>query len=52
MKKYGVKIIPRPKIKAIKNLDLSGKEGEELIKSLTQVILLRHQKTFKRLSDM
>lgn len=52
MKKYGVKIIPRPKIKVTKNLDLSGKEGEELIKSLTQVILLRHQKVFKRLSDM
>lgn len=52
MKKYGVEIIPRPKIKPKKNLDLSGKEGEELIKLLTQVILIRHQKAFKRLSNM
>ena len=33
-------------------LDLSGKVGEEMIKSLTVIILIRHQKAFKRLSEM
>ncbi|WP_089603600.1 acetyltransferase [Acinetobacter piscicola] len=50
MKKYGVEIIPRPAIKATKRLDLNGKMGEEMIKSLTKLILIRHQKAFKRLS--
>ncbi|WP_286385991.1 hypothetical protein [Acinetobacter bereziniae] len=52
MKKYGVEIIPRPAIKATKKLDLNGKVGEEIIKSLTEIILIRHQKVFKRLSEM
>lgn len=52
MKKYGVEIIPRPAIKATKRLDLNGKMGEEMIKSLTKLILIRHQKAFKRLSEM
>ena len=50
MKKYGVEIVPRPAIKATKKLDLNGKIGEEIIKSLTKLILIRHQKAFKRLS--
>ena len=52
MKKYGIEIIDRPKIKPIKKLDLSGKNGEEIIKLLTEKILIRHEKTFKRLDDM
>ena len=52
MKKYGVEIVDRPKITPIKELDLTGKEGEKLIRSLTKKILIRHEKTFKRLSDM
>lgn len=52
MKKYGIEIIDRPKIKPIKKLDLSGKNGEEIIKLLTEKILIRHEKTFKRLKDM
>ena len=52
MKKYGIEIIDRPKIKPIKKLDLSGKIGEEIIKLLTEKILIRHEKTFKRLVDM
>lgn len=52
MKKYGMDIIDRPKIKPIKKLDLSGKNGEEIIKLLTEKILIRHEKTFKRLNDM
>ena len=52
MKKYGIEIIDSPKIKPIKKLDLSGKNGEEIIKLLTEKILIRHEKTFKRLEDM
>lgn len=52
MKKYGIEIIDRPKIKPIKKLDLSGKNGEEIIKLLTEKILIRHEKTFKRLEGM
>ena len=52
MKKYGVEIVDRPKIKPIKELDLKGKEGEKIIRLLTKKILIRHEKTFKRLSEM
>lgn len=52
MKKYGVEIVDRPKIKATKVLDLSGTEGEKIIKSLTKKILIQHQKAFERLSNM
>jgi hypothetical protein len=52
MKKYGVEVVDRPKIRPIKELDLTGKEGEEIIKLLTKKILIRHEKTFKRLADM
>lgn len=52
MKKYGVEIVDRPKIRPTKILDLSGKEGEKIIKSLTEKILIRHEKTFKRLGGM
>lgn len=52
MKKYGVEIVNRPKIRPTKMLDLSGKEGEKIIKSLTEKILVRHQKAFERLSNM
>lgn len=49
MKKYGIEIVDRPKIRPTKMLDLSGKEGERIIKSLTEKILICHKKTFKRL---
>ena len=52
MKKYGVEIVDRPKIRPTKILDLSGTKGEEIIKLLTKKILIRHQKAFKRLSNM
>jgi len=52
MKKYGVEIVDRPKIRPIKMLDLTGKRGEEIVRVLTKKILIRHDKTFKRLSDM
>jgi hypothetical protein len=52
MKKYGVEIVHRPKVKATKFLDISGPEGEKIIELLTEKILIRHQKAFKRLSNM
>ena len=52
MEKYGVEIVDRPKIRPTKELDLIGKEGEKLIRLLKKKILIRHEKTFKRLSDM
>ena len=52
MKKYGVEIVDRPKIRPTKMLDLSGNEGEKIIKSLTEKILIRHEKAFKRLQGM
>ena len=52
MRKYGFEIVDRPKIKPIKELDLTGSEGEKLVRLLTKKILIRHEKTFKRLSQM
>lgn len=53
MKNYGVEIVPRPKVTAKKlEIDLSSKDGEKIIKSLTYLILVRHKKTFYRLSNM
>ena len=42
----------RPKVKATKKLDLSGNEGQQIIKSETKLTLRTHQKTFKKLADM
>lgn len=52
MKRYGVEVVDRPRIKPTKELDLSGAKGEEIIKLLTKKILIRHQKAFQRLSNM
>ena len=38
MKKYGVEIVDRPKIRPVKELDLTGKEGEKLVRLLTKKI--------------
>ena len=46
MKKYGVEIVDRPKIKPIKEFDLSGVKGEKIIKSLSVKILFSHEKAF------
>ena len=52
MQRYGVEIVDRPKIRPTKMLDLTGKAGEEIVRSLTKKISIRHEKTFKRLSNM
>lgn len=50
--KYHVATVNRPKIVATKKLDLSGKQGEQIIKSETKLVLRTHSETFKRLADM
>ena len=49
---YGVAAVERPKIKATKQLDLSGYSGQQIVKSETKLTLRTHAKTFKRLADM
>lgn len=49
---YGVTPVSRPKIKAVKKLDLSGEEGRQIIKSETKLALRSHAKTLRRLADM
>jgi len=50
--RYGVKPVQRPKIKANRKLDLSGKEGRQIIRAETRVVLNNHAKTFAKLADM
>ena len=52
VKHYGVKIVPRPKIKPLKELDLTGKEGEKIVEYETKLLLIRHKKAFERLADL
>ncbi|MGE6660262.1 acetyltransferase [Pseudomonas sp. NPDC077408] len=49
---YGVKAVKRPKIPAIKFLDLSGIYGQQIVKSETKLVLRSHRQTFKKLADM
>lgn len=48
---YGVASVERPKIKATKQLDLSGETGRQIVKSETKLALRTHAKTFKKLAD-
>jgi hypothetical protein len=34
---YGLELVEQPKVKAIKNLDLSGKAAQQIIKSETKL---------------
>ncbi|TXR54527.1 acetyltransferase [Reinekea thalattae] len=49
---YGVKAVERPKIEATKKLDLSGIEGQQIVRSETKLVLKTHKETFKKLADM
>ena len=49
---YGVSIVERPKIKAIKKLDLGGDSGKQIVYSETKRVLRTHKKTFQKLADM
>ena len=52
LEKYGVAAVDRPKIKATKSLDLSGKPGQQIVRFETEIALRTHSKTFKKLADM
>jgi hypothetical protein len=49
---YGVSIVERPKVKAIKKLDLDGDSGKQIVYSETKLVLRTHKKTFQKLADM
>jgi hypothetical protein len=53
LEKYGVtEPVNRPKIKPVKQLDLSTPEGQRLVYSEARLILSQHKNTFKRLASM
>ena len=49
---YGLKPVKRPKIKVTRELDLSGENGREIIRSKTKLVLRVHKNTFKKLAEM
>lgn len=49
---YGVIAVDRPKVKATKNLDLSGETGKQIVKSETKLALRTHRETFTKLAYM
>lgn len=49
---YGVKAVKRPKIAAMKKLDLSGVYGQQIVKSETKLVLRTHKRTFQKLAHM
>jgi len=49
---YGVKAVKRPKIKATKELDLSGDQGKQIVRTEAKLPLRTHTKTFQKLADM
>jgi len=52
LRNYGVKPIKRPKIKVSKEIDLSTKEGQQIVLSETKLVLRTHKDTFRKLADM
>ncbi len=49
---YGVPQVKRPKLKATKQLDLSGMQGRQIVRSEAKLALRMHRKTFTKLADM
>ncbi len=49
---YGVVAVERPKIKAVKRLDLTGSSGQQIVKSEAKLALRTHRKTFEKLAYM
>nr|WP_110950024.1 acetyltransferase [Pseudomonas bohemica] len=48
----GVSIVERPKVKAVKKLDLGDDSGRQIVCSETKLVLRTHKKTFQKLADM
>ena len=43
--------VNRPHIRATKELDLTGREGQQIVKSETKLTLLKYANTFKKLKE-
>ena len=52
VEKYGLKPVSRPKVKLVRELDLSGQKGKEIVRSKTKLVMQVHKKTFAKLADM
>lgn len=52
IERYGVKAVARPRIKAVKRLDLSGQTGKQIVATETMRVLKAHKMTFDKLADM
>ena len=52
VEKYGLKPVSRPKVKLVRELDLSGQQGKQIIRSKTKLVMHMHKKTFAKLADM
>jgi len=52
IQQLGIRLVPRPKIKAIKLLYFSGAEGKQIVLAETIRVLKTHAKTFSMLADM
>ena len=52
VEKYGLKPVSRPKVKLLRELDLSGQKGREIVRSKTKLVMQFHKRTFARLADM
>ena len=52
VEQYGLKPVSRPKVKLVRELDLSSQMGREIIRSKTKLVMHVHRKTFAKLADM
>lgn len=52
VEKYGLKPVSRPKVRLVRELDLSGLKGKEIVRSKTKLVMQLHKKTFSKLADM
>ena len=52
VEKYGLKPVSRPKVRLVRELDLSDLKGKEIVRSKTKLVMQLHKKTFSKLADM
>lgn len=52
IQQLGIRLVPRPKIRPTRTLDLSGPEGQKIVLAETIRVLRTHARTFKKLADM
>lgn len=44
--------VQRPHVPATKKLDLSGSEGQQIVRTETEKVLIKYASTFKKLADL